>query len=479
MFETIIIDEEKKQELLYIEETQYNDVKSKQISPAKFSQTVSAFANASGGDIFIGIEDDTHSKERHFDGFFSVEEMNKYIQVLEALEGLNSNYYVAFIALSDGKYCMQVTIFKTTTIVRATDGVIWVRKSAQNLKYDDPEKIRRLETDKGIFVYENEIVNDSELADAMNSKIYNIFSKNVIPNIDKGNWLRSQRLCRNNKLNVAGALLFMDEPQIVLPKRSGIKIFRYKTTGEGTRETMTEEPLSIEGCAYSQIYEAVRIVKGIIESLRTLDVTFNTINYPETTLHEIITNAVLHRDYSIPKDIQIRIYDNRVEVESPGKLPGHITLKNILSEQFARNPRLVRLINKFPDPPNKDVGEGLNSAFKAMQALRLKQPIIEELDNSVRVIIKHEKLASSEEIVMEYLKTHDEISNRIGREITGIESENIMKRVFWKLRDANMIEMVPMKKGSKTSWRLRDADKDVNISDDEKFEQMTFFDDLS
>ena len=125
-------------------------------------------------------------------------------------------------------------------------------------------------------------------------------------------------------------------------------------------------------------------------------------------MHEIITNAVLHRDYSIVTDIQIRIFDNRVEVESPGKLPGYVTVNNIwechiLTAQSARNPKIVRLINKFPEAPNKDVGEGLNTAFEAMAKLRLKEPVIEETDNSVLVIIKHEKLASPEELVVDYL----------------------------------------------------------------------------
>jgi len=65
--------------------------------------------------------------------------------------------------------------------------------------------------------------------------------------------------------------------------------------------------------------------------------------------HEIITNAVLHRDYSVADDVHIRIFDNRVEVVSPGMLPAHITPENILSERFARNAAIVRLINKFPD----------------------------------------------------------------------------------------------------------------------------------
>src|SRR5690606_26641771 len=110
-------------------------------------------------------------------------------------------------------------------------------------------------------------------------------------------------------------------------------------------------------------------------------------------------NAVLHRDYSIAADVHIRIFDNRIEVESPGKLPGHVTAANILDEQSARNPKLVRLINKFPNPPNKDVGEGLNTAFDAMKRLRLKEPTIAELENAVIVNIRHDPLASSHDAV--------------------------------------------------------------------------------
>lgn len=136
------------------------------------------------------------------------------------------------------------------------------------------------------------------------------------------------------------------------------------------------------------------------------------------------------------------LFDNRVEIESPGKLPGHVTEENILSAQAARNPKLVRLINKFPEAPNKDVGEGLNTAFDAMTKLRLKVPQIKELENSVLVIVKHEKLASPEELVIEYLLKHDTIKNGIGRNVTGIKSENTMKSVFYRLRDRGFIQLV-------------------------------------
>lgn len=336
-----------------------------------------------------------------------------------------------------------------------TDGKIpYVRKGAQNLPCDTPEKIRRLELDKGISSFENEVVAESDLSDVRDSIVWKMFKNNIVPDIDAEAWLKKQRLLVGDKLTIAALLLFSDEPQVCLAKRSSIKIFRYQTSGEAERDTLVGVPLTIEGCAYNQIYEAVKKTKEIIESIRKFQKGFEAIEYPEETLHEIITNAVLHRDYSIVTDIQIRIFDNRVEVESPGKLPGYVTVNNILTAQSARNPKIVRLINKFPEAPNKDVGEGLNTAFEAMAKLRLKEPVIEETDNSVLVIIKHEKLASPEELVVDYLLQNDRITNRIGRNITGIKSENSMKRIFWKLRDAGMIYMVGA--GSAAAWKKTD-----------------------
>ena len=194
----------------------------------------------------------------------------------------------------------------------------------------------------------------------------------------------------------------------------------------------------------------------IISEIRRLGPTgLERVEYPTETLHEIITNAVLHRDYSHTDDVHVRIFDNRVEVESPGTLPAHITAANILTERFARNGMIVRLINKFPNPPNKDVGEGLNTAFAAMRRLRLRDPEIEQRSNSVVVHIRHERLASAEDAVIEYLANHPDITNQIGRELTGITSENSMKDVFYRLRDRNLIERVPGREGPRAAWQRK------------------------
>ena len=136
-------------------------------------------------------------------------------------------------------------------------------------------------------------------------------------------------------------------------------------------------------------------------------------------------------------------------------------VQNILDEQFARNGMLVRLIKKFPNPPNKDVGEGLNTAFKAMQKLRLKPPVIKEPENSVLVDIRHDPMASPEESVMDYLANHPEIKNGIARELTGITSENTMKEVFLRLAKRGLIERVPDKKGAASAWQKKGLSPDL------------------
>lgn len=442
-FQVDVLSEEEIMQLFDIEEDHFNDFKAKDISGKKFSKTVSAFANASGGDLYIGIREESETKIKHWEGFNSIEDANSFIQVMESIPTIDNYYNLEFLKHpSLGTYVLKICIFKTQAIVKTTDGKVFVRKSAQSLPVDTPEKLRRLELDKGITSYENEPVADSQLEDVVDSHIFHLFSNSIVPDADPIAWLKKQRLINNGRLTVAGELLFSDEPQICLPKRSSIKIFRYKTSGIAERDMLVGQPTTIEGSAYTQIYSSVAKVKEIIESIRKIGAEFEMIEYPEETLHEIITNAVLHRDYSIPTDIQIRIFDNRVEIESPGKLPGHVTVENILVSQAARNPKIVRLINKFPDAPNKDVGEGLNTAFEAMTKLRLKEPQIQENDNSVLVTIKHEKLASPEEIVISYLLKNTSIKNSIGRSITGIKSENSMKTVFYRLRDRKFIRLV-------------------------------------
>jgi ATP-dependent DNA helicase RecG len=460
MIETKSITENQKNIILDIEEDHFRDIKAIDIKPAKLTKTISAFANTVGGEIYIGIDETEVSgvKQRQWRGFSDIEAANGHLQIFELLFPLGTDFNYTFLQM-DGEVglVLQISILKTKQIVKASDGVPYIRRGAQSLPVDDDEKLKRLQLDKGVSSFESNTLN-VPLEFVADSLVIYEFMIEVIPTTEPIPWLKKQLLISNDLPTVASVLLFADNPQAAMPKQSGIKIYRYTTKdAEGTRETLAFTPLSIEGCAYKQIYEAVAKVTEIIQAIKiySADGEETTMQYPNETLHEIITNAVLHRDYSLASDIHIRIFDNRVEIESPGKLPGHVTTGNILKEQFARNGSLVRLINKFPNPPNQDVGEGLNTAFDAMKKMKLKEPVIIEKENSVMVLIKHESLASPEEVIMTFLNTNATINNGTARALANIGSENSMKQIFYNLRDKGLIEQTPGTQGRGTTWRKK------------------------
>lgn len=440
---------------LRLEEGHFIDVKSIDIAPAKLTRTIASFANADGGEVYIGIAEDKATRRKHWRGFLQPEDANGHIQIFEELFPLSRDFRYEFLR-GPGKsgLVLRVSVQKTVGVVKASGGGVFVRRGAQNIPVNTPEALGRLHRNKGITSFETQTVS-IPLDAVTNSEVIIGFMLEVVPIAEPLPWLRKQLLITDEKPTVAAVLLFSDEPQAALPKRSAIKIYRYKTSErEGSRESLAFNPLTIEGCLYQQIEGAVKQTAKIIEQIRVLGPDgLESIQYPQVTLHEIITNAVLHRDYGIADDVHVRIFDNRVEVESPGRLPAHITPLNILSERFARNGNIVRLINKFPDPPNKDVGEGLNTAFAAMKQLKLAPPVIRQAENSVVVDIRHQRLGSPEEIIMEYLIDHLDVTNRKVRELTGIGSENEVKRIFYRLANANQIERVPGKGGGHAAWR--------------------------
>ncbi|MHB1684123.1 MAG: ATP-binding protein [Bacilli bacterium] len=442
--------------ILDYKESHFVDLKAIDIAPSKLSRTIAAFANADGGEIYIGIDetDSDGTKIRTWRGFSDYEAANGHLQIFEQLFPLGQFFEYMFLECQNEKgLLLKVDIHKAREIVLASNETVYVRRGAQNLPFSTEEQLHRLRLDKGIASFENETV-DVELQRISNSYAIIEFMLEIIPTNEPDAWLRKQLLVRDQKPTVGGLLLFDDEPQAVLPKRCGIKIFRYKTL-EPTRDSLAFDPITIEGNIYEQIRKTVEKTKELVEGIKALGPKGLTdVRYPHETLHEIITNAVLHRDYSIPADVQIRIFDNRIEVESPGRLPGHITVHNILDEQFARNGTIVRIINKFPNAPNKDVGEGLNTAFDAMRKIKLKDPKILEQENSLIVQINHEPLASTAELIVEYLQHNPEINNSTARRICFIGSENVMKRIFEKMILSRVIERVPGKRGKATAYRL-------------------------
>lgn len=445
--------------LLRMDENHFCDLKAIEVSPGKLTKALAAFSNAEGGELFIGIDD----APRRWRGFINIEAANAHLQTLDKFFPLGVDYQYEFLECKEyNGLVLKVQVAKTRELKVASDDKVYIRRGAQSIPVIDEERLNSLRRDKGLSSFETELVN-CPCEEVTNSTHIIEFLLGVVPTGEPEAWLKKQMALSNGKATVAAVLLFAEEPQAILPKRSGLKVYRYKTSAEdGTRETLDTDPLSVDGNLYNQIKHAVLETTSVIESVRlhTAD-GLVSVSYPKEAIHEIITNAVIHRDYSITDDIHIRIFDNRVEVLSPGTLPGHVTAQNILSERFARNPTIVRLINKFPEPPNKDVGEGLNTAFESMRNLKLKPPEIQQLGGYVCVVLKHESLATPEEAILIYLINNEEIANRNARDVCFIRSENKMKRILQGMVANGLLEPVPGRTRYTAAYQLTNEGREA------------------
>lgn len=456
---TVSLDDAKA--LLSREESHFLDFKSKDSTGKVIQKIASALANADGGEFIVGIEDSKRASDlARWQGFESIEDGNHVLASLTRDIKPPVPYSVEWVRcpeINESFVCV-VTIRKSADVHETADASVYVRRSASTARIDGQDRVN-LALSKGAETYENQELASYETGELVEEKELDQFLQGVSPRTDADDFVRKQRLVNTatGKVRLCGAILFADSPSAVSAKRCAVKVARYGTKAKTPeRKHLAGVPATIEGPARLLIDQTIDTVQQMIEAVSVLDSSGNMtqLHYPPEALKEVIVNAVIHRDYNISDDIVIRVFDNRVEVRSPGRLPGHMTLNNLLTDRFSRNPTINRLINKYPDPPNKDIGEGLKTLMRSMADAKLKPPTFDLEDNYFVVTIEHTPLARPEELVLDYLASNPEITNAIARELTGINSENTMKEVFYTLRDAQKIERVPGKAGNKSAWRL-------------------------
>ncbi|MGK9265596.1 putative DNA binding domain-containing protein [Bacillus inaquosorum] len=453
------LDQEK---LLELQEDHFNDFKSKNIRPAKLQDTFVAFANTDGGELWIGLEDPNYEGER-IQGFELKEDANDILKVLleetePSVEGLD----IEFLDFQHKGYILHISIPKSTKVHYTSNKKCYVRLNASTREIK-PDKIMQLGYSKGSLPYEKKIVDLLEIDDFSDNKNLLNYIKRVKSRQDPKLFLRKQRLVTKKDKeffpNVCCVLMFEEEPQATLDTRCALKIYRLRTTSsEYKREQLHGGiPITINGTVEEQVYRAKETISELLEDASyQVQGELVKLTYPVEAIHEILVNAIIHRDYSLNDDIHVKIYDNRIEIISPGKLPGYISLDNIYNERFSRNPNLVRMLHNLPNPVNHDIGEGLDTARNELKKVGLIAPIIEQLDNSVRVTIKHQKLASLEDEILKSLESNPQITNKEVRSLTGEEDMQKVKKAFQRLKSKDIIEPVdPNAKAFDYAWKLK------------------------
>jgi len=180
----------------------------------------------------------------------------------------------------------------------------------------------------------------------------------------------------------AAVLLFAEEPGSLLAAFGGradlrLMVYSGKEMGTAALPNLRKPPKTIRGPLIEQIDLAVKaVLDELAQGLTLASSGFKTRHqYPERVVKEAIVNAVIHRDYRLNRDIMVRVFDDRIVVESPGLLPGAITSANIqYARSKARNPLIASNLREFAVPPNIDDGEGVRMMFGEMAAAQLYPP---------------------------------------------------------------------------------------------------------
>jgi ATP-dependent DNA helicase RecG len=185
-------------------------------------------------------------------------------------------------------------------------------------------------------------------------------------------------------------LLFATFPTHWLP-RAEVRILRYEGVKPETGPRMNVvKDMMIDGPLLRQLPEALRAVDTQLRGFTRLapDGVFRTTpEYPDFAWQEAVTNAVVHRSYSLSgMRVEVHIFDDRLEVVSPGRLPGIVRVHNIRDMHFSRNPRVTRVLSDVGLV--RDVGEGVDRMFEEMADARLPPPEFQERDYVVRLTLR-------------------------------------------------------------------------------------------
>ena len=426
------------------------------------AETLVSFANADGGTVLLGV-----APSGDLTGDLTLEEAESILR--EALAQCRPLMRTDWQQFEDrAGLAVAIRVPRSPDLHSLVDGRVLVRTGSGNQPLDG-SKITVLAATKASGDYEMETVAGASRAD-LDDEVIDDFLKLRVSRLgrdlgqDRDEILKAVgALTPGGEPTVAGLLLFGKDPQFFIPQ-SGLIYVRFAGNeprgpgglpGYGRREEFNGALARVIERAWAILLQETRgdaVVRGLQREERSI--------YPQFAVREALVNAVCHRDYRLTgRRVEIRQFDDRLEVSSPGGLPGYITLDNIVEEHFSRNPRLVNGL--FEWGYIEQLGLGIDRMIEEMVQAGHTAPEFRATSYSFTVILRRnlaprrrvapewgDRMSERQMRALQYLQENGRITNREYRDLCPDVSGETLRLDLVDLVDKGLAMKIGDKKGT-------------------------------
>ena len=363
------------QEITTRKEDQTFDCKSIQIDPKALAVPIVAMANADGGVLAIGVSDKTKTLEgvdQH------TEKLNELLRV--PFDFCNPSIPVTCSYLpckdKDGDenhiLLMEIPASMYLHTNQADEAFMRVGDKSRKLSFD--ERVQ-LMYDKGERFYEDTAVYGATVDDINMDAVAEYtrlvgYSKTPLEYLRENNGFVTTNKQGEEDVSTACILLFGKNPQKFFP-RARTRFIRYEGVDEKVGAEMNViKDVTFEGTILNQVRKTIDFIETQVREHTYLGQHGQFVtrrDYPEFVIQEMTVNSVCHRAYSIKgTEIQIKMFDDRLVFETPGKLPGMVKPTNIRNTHFSRNPKIAAFLKAYHYV--KEYGEGVDRIYRELEA---------------------------------------------------------------------------------------------------------------
>jgi ATP-dependent DNA helicase RecG len=429
------------------------------------------FANAEGGLIVVGIRDviveGTGDDDRAHNGWrqagrdFARPPIPAHFEVVPCLTDRGQSDRLLIIEVETSEHVHE-----------NARGEVFLRIGDENRRLG-PMEVQELRYDKGGTFFDGTAVAGAT-RDDLDNKLIDQFLRAVGSRHRPDEALRSRGLLVEARgalvPTIAGILTLGSDPQRFLPE-ARLRLLRYQGSArESGERSNVRSDIDAGGALREQILVARRTLRRWLGSAIRLGPSGRfrpTSLIPEDAWLETIVNAVVHRSYSIGGDhTRVSLFADRLEVESPGRLPGLVRVETIRSTRFARNPRVARTILELGF--GRELGEGVDRMFEEMERAGLPDPIYRQGPASVIVSLLMDPIgarmlrlmpAGSARFV-EYVIGVGRVSTAEASELLGV-SVNTARRYVAVLAEAGYLRRESQSaRDPRGYWRLLAGDSE-------------------